>query len=166
MLDADSSSAPQRKQPRWIEVETLEPIYSVLGSQKSSGSISSEGSRQPEKDIVISSKTATARQRFPTCPKKPPIPPNYRNHQSKQLEEEVIYSVVNKVRGVVGISVETEGSSNSRREELENWLRTASRERGAMYNNSGRNRDDHNEWRRESSVSTPRGIVGLVGPYR
>ncbi|XP_031783325.1 proton channel OtopLc isoform X2 [Nasonia vitripennis] len=166
MLGADSSSAPQRKQPRWIEVETLEPIYSVLGSHKSGSS--SEGSRrQPEVDIVISSKTATARQRFPTCPRKPPIPPNYRESRLKQRqqeeeEEEAIYSVVNKSRAVVG-SVEPEGSS-SRREELENWLRTASRERGAMFNSSN-NRDDH-EWRREAGVSTPRGIVGLVGPYR
>lgn len=96
-------------------------------------------------------KTAEERQR--RCPKKPPIPPPY---CSDAPSAEPIYSVVRKSRGGLEIS------ASGRREELENWLRTT----GAAASMGDWQRKDDEDATVDHERFVPRGVVGLVGPYR
>nr|XP_034194959.1 proton channel OtopLc-like isoform X1 [Osmia lignaria] len=166
------SSARRRNRPRWIQTATREPIYSVLDSNERVVPRYDLPVGVKRKVVVISAVKSDKRGDKPTA--------------EEVEDEDPLYSVVRKPKKV-RLPSETggfferrslhpikEGSSEektcSRQEELRKWLQIASKQlpeprrlftHGEMYTNHP---GDHDQLPR--SVSMPRGIVGLVGPYR
>ena len=152
-----------RRIPRWIEAATREPIYSILDGEY-------ERSDNPKfKDVVLI--TAVSKN----------LPDNLKNSpgeeissQKEKYEEEdeenshPLYSVIQKKKPDSQLEV------HSKQEELRKWLQIASNQippsrfysrSTEMYSSEYDNHQKPKEnWKRP--ISSPRGLVGLVGPYR
>lgn len=165
------TSKQRNKLPRWIQTATREPIYSVLDSDDSANNFPSN---IHGKVVVISA----IRHEYPSRKKA-----NERNRTSPILEvedENTLYSVVKKPKKVrlpetssdeetirsVHDPTRIEGIEKrqldledvSRRVEVRKWLRDTPRQ---PLPDPPKMLSD-----RENPVALPRGVVGLVGPYR
>ncbi|XP_047354485.1 proton channel OtopLc-like [Vespa velutina] len=176
------------RRPKWIETATREPIYSVLDVNEPAGArVKHLPFPYPNKNplvVVISAVVKEGHDRnLPKdlCPKSiKKYDKNTIGHdRNNDLEEHALYSVVKKRREVRSV-VKTQRDE----EQLERWLHLTSRRTFSslnypfdeMYANENDNAEDNNEDRKDytndkghpcpNAVAVPRGIVGLVGPYR
>lgn len=185
--------AEQRGRPKWIQTATREPIYSVLDSNEivsQSPPLAVLGKvviiRAVKKD-ELKSETLEDEQRELSYVRNVPE----QNGRSSRLEvenEDNLYSVVSKckkirlpetsssdeeaIRPVDQTQIERSILANlgeklqpedpSKRVEVRKWLRDTP----AMY--SDRTPDYENPWheREAAAIALPKGVVGLVGPYR
>lgn len=183
------SPSKQKNRPKWIEAATREPIYSVLDGDEATCNLPA-GFRSNV--VVISAvKSSEPRKRVPE--EKKPSSDRSDPRISVVLdaeEEDPLYSVVRKPKKVqletgllerklqpIAESVEEKQIQleiRSRQEELKKWLQVASKQLpeprrlfnlGEMYaNRLGQFDHLQDDWKR--AVAVPRGVVGLVGPYR
>lgn len=194
-----------RPRPRWIQTATREPVYSVLDSNCNVADsqittltnapsalhhndnvvVISAVSNFPDNQILtrrkLSDITSVHQKESPYVwlPSTETAEVKSSTLEREEEEEEAIYSVVRKPPK---IRQRESCEPISRQQELNNWLKTASRQSGAkhsvftngisdaeMFNSgdSGESRLDF-EWQRDRDASRglPRGVVGLVGPYR
>lgn len=169
----------RRKRAKWIRTATREPIYSVLDSDESlppnihgkivviSAVKNNESSRKspPESRASPTLEVEDTLYSVVRKPKKVRLP-------ETSFSEEAVRQPVDRTR--IGNTAEkTQQLDNpedaSGRVEVRKWLsdkpRRALPELPGMYTDRG---EYENPWHdhRESSVAMPRGVVGLVGPYR
>lgn len=186
-----TTGGSRRPRPRWIQAATREPIYSVLDSNTDSVSLATAGSSSQENVVVISainggkgrkiSEVTSVNQKESPYVWLPTETAEIRDADQipkvEVIEEEPIYSVVRKPP-----KIRQRESSEvlSRQQELNKWLQTASKQSGikclnnktvdlnsVMYSADGESKLNF-EWQRDGNrgPSIPRGVVGLVGPYR
>lgn len=179
------SSARRRNRPRWIQTATREPIYSVLDSNERVAS--NDLPIGVKRKVVVISAVKSDKSRGNDSRIEQGASRRNKVTPEELEDEDPLYSVVRKPKKVQlpetgfferKLQPIKEGSSEektcSRQEELRKWLQIASKQLpeprrlftlGEMYTNHPGEYDQlQGDWKR--SVSMPRGIVGLVGPYR
>ncbi|XP_076647403.1 proton channel OtopLc [Halictus rubicundus] len=181
------SSAKPKSRPRWIEAATREPIYSVLDNNETFADVASGSKRNI---VVISAVKSEKQLEDPRKLIESKGADRVTVAERESLEDDdPLYSVVKKPKRVQLPEPGTEKSKlkkteeqtpqssqevKSRQEELKRWLQVASNQLpeprrlfdlGEMYSNHLGEFDQlQADWKR--NVSIPRGVVGLVGPYR
>ncbi|KAL0131919.1 hypothetical protein PUN28_003048 [Cardiocondyla obscurior] len=154
------------KRPKWIETATREPIYNVLDSDA--------GKSLPPgiigKIVVISAVKNKGNRKLKDEQRGWPPPENQMPPIFENENENPLYSVVRKPRKVrlLGRSreandpVDSDENPESQRVDAFNQRDTT---RPEMYYDHAE--DESTTWPdHENSVALPRGVVGLVGPYR
>ncbi|XP_015513817.2 proton channel OtopLc [Neodiprion lecontei] len=179
------TSNGRRPRPRWIQTATREPVYSVLDSNTDSATpATSPPSTLNENavQVVISAVNGAVKGRKfsdATSVHQKESPYVWLPNETAEIvepleeEEEAIYSVVRKPPKIR--QQEEDSEVLNRQQELNRWLQTASRQTGPnpeMYSTDGEPKFDY-DWQRDAGTRAnppvagiPRGIVGLVGPYR
>lgn len=185
----------QRKRPKWIQTATREPIYSVLDSDDSAKSfppdvygkvviisaVKNEPSRKFNADNKLSYVWSSSRNRTSPIlevedentlysvvrkPKKVRLP------ETSSSDEETIRPVDPPTRIEDTVSSEKrqrDPEDASKRVEVRKWLlrdtpRQPLPDPPKMFSDRS---EYENRWPdQENSVALPRGVVGLVGPYR
>ena len=185
-----SSSAKPKNRPKWIEAATREPIYSVLDSNDDSSANNSSSNNVKNTNVVVISAVKSEKERrrtisserreFPYEEDEEPLYSVVRKPKKVRLSESSYYQLKEK-KLQPGKERPTEERQTqlevcSRQEELRRWLQVASEQLpeprrrlfslGEMYTNHHLGEFDQlqADWKR--NVAMPRGIVGLVGPYR
>ncbi|XP_012223866.1 proton channel OtopLc-like [Linepithema humile] len=190
--DASGGTSKQCKRPRWIQTATREPIYSILDSNGTVAAKSLPPDVQRKIVIISAVRNEPSRKSDAECVCSPS---RGRTSPIVEVEDEdTLYSVVRKpkkvrlpetscenevIRSIDKTPNESTDSGEksgqpldpedaSRRIGVRKWLGDTPRQLRSdppeMYADES---EYENPWPdRENSVALPRGVVGLVGPYR
>ncbi|XP_014476225.1 PREDICTED: uncharacterized protein LOC106745269 isoform X2 [Dinoponera quadriceps] len=171
-LTTTVAGRPGSSRPKWIQAATREPIYSILDSKTRHVLQTRPPPLPPSSSAALVVVIRAADESLNWLEEQRKLSYVWlpgREEESSRPEnvEDTLYSVVRKSKKSFSDEEETDRIDRelpddppSERIEVRNGWRTSV----AMYSDG--HPDYENPWHEEATVAMPKGVVGLVGPYR